>query len=158
MTKIKILKHPVTLMIYSMQFVLHVLYLIVPGTSVSQGSGPSLGKTNLPFELWTLSFRKMETWNNTRCQVTESLSFWDEMKGWAVEGRRIPTVVRCDFSSCLESSEIRHVNSFCVKNVPVLLLLFFSSRQKNMDKITRKSTPPLSVSKQCTGFPSLRTG
>ena len=55
---------------------------------------------------------------------------------------------RSDFPSCSEFAEICHVDSFCVKNVPV----FFSRTQKNMDKTVWKSPPPpslsLSVSKQ----------
>ena len=47
----------------------------------------------------------------------------------------VPTVFRCDFSSCLESTKIWHA---VLKKVPV----FFSRRQKNMDKIARKSTSP----------------
>ena len=55
---------------------------------------------------------------------------------------------RSDFPSCSESAEIWHVYStlFVLKNVHV----FFSSMQKNMDKIAWNATPSpsLSVSKQ----------
>lgn len=37
-------------------------HLIDPGTSVSQGTAPSAGKTNFPFAFWTLSFKKIETY------------------------------------------------------------------------------------------------
>ena len=59
---------------------------------------------------------------------------------------------RCDFSSCSESTEICHANSFLVKNVPVS-----SSRQKNMDKPRWKSPPPpVSPSPNDVGFRCLK--
>ena len=63
---------------------------------------------------------------------------------------------RCDFTSCSESTEIWHADSFCVKKCPVI----FSRRQNNMDKIARKSPqpppPPLCPSPNNVGFWSLR--
>ena len=47
-------------------------------------------------------------------------------------------VFRCDFSSWSEPTEIRHANSFVLKNVYFL----FSRRQKNMHNVARKSIPP----------------
>ena len=54
-------------------------------------------------------------------------------------------------SSCLESNEFRYADSLCQK-----MSVFFSSRQKNMDKIARKS-PSLCPCPNNVGFPSLRT-
>ena len=49
-----------------------------------------------------------------------------------------------DFSSCSESTEIWHANSFCKKKSSCCF--FFSGRQKNMDKIAQNCPLPLSLS------------
>ena len=60
-----------------------------------------------------------------------------------MEGRCM-YLFHCEFSSCSESTEIWHANSFCFKKMS---LCFFSRRQINMEKIARKSnTPSLSLS------------
>lgn len=38
------------------------IYLMTPGTSVPQGTGPDTGNTKRPLEFWTLSFRNVDTW------------------------------------------------------------------------------------------------
>ena len=75
----------------------------------------------------------------------------DILKG-SVEGRR-KYLFRCDFSSCSESAEIWHADSFCVKKCSC----GFFSRQKNINQITRKSPLPLCPSPNIVGFRSLRT-
>ena len=71
---------------------------------------------------------------------------WNQLNG---SGQAGPKWQYCsDFPSCSESAEMCHVDSFCGKNVRV----FFSRRQKHMDKIMQNSPPPppsLSISKQC---------
>lgn len=52
-------------------------YLMAPGTSESHGTAPSVVSTNLPFALWTLSLRNIETWNMTRVRHTVRKKYYD---------------------------------------------------------------------------------
>ena len=72
-----------------------------------------------------------------------------------MEGRSM-YLFRSNFLSCLESTEIWHAYSFCVKRCPC----FFFKKAENMDQIARKSTPPplpLCLSPNIVGFRLLRT-
>ena len=70
-----------------------------------------------------------------------------------IEGFRGMYLFRCNFSSCSESTEIWHADSFVLLKCPC----FFSRRHKNMDKIARSSTPPsLCPSPNNVGFRFLR--
>lgn len=51
---------------------LHLRYLIKPGTSNPQGTGPEVCSTKWPFGFWIFSFKKIETWQKTVSQNSQN--------------------------------------------------------------------------------------